>query len=146
MDPSNSSNNSRKGELTISGDGVFTSEDDVGFVVYKGYPYCEACHVRLRLPKCKRCGKSIRDHMEAVEALGGKWCWECFVCAVRIVSCSSFMPEADACLSRDVRDPSITRRSLKGKDTRFVSDVIVLYCGMSAHKMLWFLTDLVWCV
>jgi hypothetical protein len=21
--------------------------------------------------------------MEAVEALGGKWCWGCFVCAVR---------------------------------------------------------------
>ncbi|EPQ52241.1 hypothetical protein GLOTRDRAFT_80480 [Gloeophyllum trabeum ATCC 11539] len=46
-----------------------------------GHPYCEECHVRLRMPKCKRCRKSIRDGMEAVEALGGKWCWECFVCA-----------------------------------------------------------------
>jgi len=61
------------------GDGNF-SEDDVGFTVYKGHPYCEACHVRLRLPKCKRCKKSIRDGSRAVEALGGKWCWECFVC------------------------------------------------------------------
>jgi hypothetical protein len=49
--------------------------------VYKGHPYCEACHVRLRLPKCKRCKKSIRDGAQAVEALGGKWCWECFTCA-----------------------------------------------------------------
>lgn len=50
--------------------------------MYKGYPYCEACHVRLRLPKCKRCKRSIRDSDQAVEALGGKWCWGCFVCAV----------------------------------------------------------------
>ncbi|KIK61602.1 hypothetical protein GYMLUDRAFT_96454 [Collybiopsis luxurians FD-317 M1] len=71
------------GELAFSGDGSFSYDDDddnVGFTVYKGHPYCEACHVRLRLPKCKRCKKPIRDHMEAVEALGGKWCWECFRC------------------------------------------------------------------
>lgn len=56
--------------------------DDVGFTVYRGHPYCEACHVRLRLPKCSRCKKSIRDGAPAVEALGGKWCWECFTCSV----------------------------------------------------------------
>lgn len=85
MDPSKSSTfrSSSKGEIAFSGDGVF-ADDDVGFVVYKGYPYCEACHVRLRLPKCKKCGKSIRDWQEAVEALGGKWCYECFVCAVSL--------------------------------------------------------------
>ncbi|TEB34157.1 hypothetical protein FA13DRAFT_1729645 [Coprinellus micaceus] len=63
------------GELALSGDGDFE-----GFTVYKGHPYCEPCHVRLRLPKCKKCKKSIRDHDRAVEALGGKWCWSCFVC------------------------------------------------------------------
>ncbi|KAJ3731715.1 hypothetical protein DFJ43DRAFT_1077063 [Lentinula guzmanii] len=70
-------------ELTFSGDGTFSyddEDDNVGFTVYKGHPYCEACHVRLRLPKCKKCKRPIRDHMEAVEALGGKWCWECFRC------------------------------------------------------------------
>ncbi|PIL23473.1 hypothetical protein GSI_14784 [Ganoderma sinense ZZ0214-1] len=68
---------------TFAGDGAFTTsaEDDVGFTVYKGHPYCETCHVRLRMPKCKKCKKSIRDGMQAVEALGGKWCWECFTCA-----------------------------------------------------------------
>ncbi|KAJ6577186.1 hypothetical protein B0H19DRAFT_549089 [Mycena capillaripes] len=69
-----------KGELAFSGDGAFVS-DDVGFTVYRGHPYCEACHVRLRLPKCKKCKRSIRDGDEAVEALGGKWCWACFCCA-----------------------------------------------------------------
>ncbi|EIW78383.1 hypothetical protein CONPUDRAFT_83811 [Coniophora puteana RWD-64-598 SS2] len=77
------------GEMLISGDGEFDLGDDdlatgaeggVGFTVYKGYPYCEACHVRLRLPKCKKCKKAIRDGTRAVEALGGKWCWDCFVC------------------------------------------------------------------
>ncbi|KAJ6607377.1 hypothetical protein B0H10DRAFT_2439623 [Mycena sp. CBHHK59/15] len=69
-----------KGELAFSGDGAFVS-DDVGFTVYRGHPHCEACHVRLRLPKCKKCKRSIRDGDEAVEALGGKWCWACFCCA-----------------------------------------------------------------
>lgn len=81
---------------TFAGDGAFTAsaEDDVGFTVYKGHPYCEACHVRLRMPKCKKCKKSIRDGMQAVEALGGKWCWECFTCAVsglllqRLIRCA----------------------------------------------------------
>ncbi|KAF8137511.1 hypothetical protein EV363DRAFT_666897 [Boletus edulis] len=71
----------RTGELNFMGDGEFV-DDDVGFTVYKGHPYCEACHVRLRLPKCKACKKSIRDGVRAVEALGGKWCWGCFVCEV----------------------------------------------------------------
>lgn len=84
MDMSVAAASARTGELSITGDGVF-ADDDVGFVVYKGYPYCEACHVRLRLPRCKKCKKSIRDHMQAVEALGGKWCWECFVCAVSFI-------------------------------------------------------------
>jgi hypothetical protein len=67
------------GGVTFKGDGEFEN-DDVGFTVYKGYPYCEACHVRLRSPKCKRCKKSIRDGMQAVEALGGKFHWQCFCC------------------------------------------------------------------
>ncbi|KAL1742549.1 hypothetical protein HDZ31DRAFT_43010 [Schizophyllum fasciatum] len=71
----------RAGELSVNGDGTFDSGEGVGFTVYRGHPYCENCHVRLRMPKCKRCRKSIRDHTPAVEALGGKWCYECFVCA-----------------------------------------------------------------
>lgn len=70
------------GEVSFSGDGTYsyTEDDEVGFTVYKGYPYCEACHVRLRLPKCKRCKKPLREDVDAIEALGGKWCWECFRC------------------------------------------------------------------
>ncbi|KAI0261598.1 hypothetical protein BC834DRAFT_459805 [Gloeopeniophorella convolvens] len=67
------------GGITFKGDGEFEN-DDVGFTVYKGYPYCEACHVRLRSPKCKKCKNIIRDGMQAVEALGGKYHWECFSC------------------------------------------------------------------
>ncbi|KAG8868559.1 hypothetical protein FRC20_003165 [Serendipita sp. 405] len=59
---------------------VVDQDDDIGFTVYKGHAYCEACHVRLRMPKCKRCNKSIRPGDQAIEALGGKWCWSCFTC------------------------------------------------------------------
>ncbi|THV04681.1 hypothetical protein K435DRAFT_158477 [Dendrothele bispora CBS 962.96] len=69
------------GELSFSGDGSFSAGGEVAsFTVYKGYPYCEPCHVRLRLPKCKKCGKALRDTVPAVEALGGKWCRGCFCC------------------------------------------------------------------
>jgi len=70
------------GELSVTCDGEYAASDDVGFTVYRGHPYCEACHVRLRMPKCKKCKRSIRDGDKAVEALGGKWCWKCFVCKV----------------------------------------------------------------
>jgi hypothetical protein len=60
------------------------NDADVGFTVYNGHPYCEALayHMRLRMPKCRKCKKSIRDGIQAVEALGGKWCLGCFVCEV----------------------------------------------------------------
>ncbi|TFY69324.1 hypothetical protein EVG20_g3197, partial [Dentipellis fragilis] len=67
------------GERKFTGDGEF-GDDDVGFTVHRGYPYCEACHVRLRSPKCKKCKLSIRGGQQAVDALGGKWHWECFTC------------------------------------------------------------------
>ena len=51
---------------------VVNPEDEVGFTVYKGHAYCESCHVRLRMPKCKKCKKSIRPGDQAVEAMGGK--------------------------------------------------------------------------
>lgn len=88
LSPSISADN--KGELALSGDGDFE-----GFTVFRGHPYCEPCHVRLRLPKCKRCKRSIRDNDQAVEALGGKWCWSCFVC--------------DSC-SKPFEDPSFFQR------------------------------------
>ena len=70
--------------INIKGDGAFdvaidADGEEVGFTVFRGHPYCEACHVRLRAPKCKKCKRSIRDGDKAVEALGGKWCFECFV-------------------------------------------------------------------
>ncbi|TFY56478.1 hypothetical protein EVJ58_g7617 [Rhodofomes roseus] len=82
MDPKGASFRSSGGGQTFSGDGEFSGGDgDVRFTVYGGHPYCENCHVRLRYPKCKKCKKPIRDGMRAVEALGGKYCWECFTCA-----------------------------------------------------------------
>ncbi|SJL05423.1 uncharacterized protein ARMOST_08790 [Armillaria ostoyae] len=75
-DPFLSASGGLGGERSFSAD-TQTSE----FMVYRGYAYCEACHVRLRMPKCSRCKKSIREWDEgAVEAMGRKWCWGCFRC------------------------------------------------------------------
>ncbi|WWC87575.1 uncharacterized protein L201_002465 [Kwoniella dendrophila CBS 6074] len=49
------------------------------FVIQKGHPYCERCHLRLHKPKCKACTKPIPDL--AINAMGAKWHQECFVCA-----------------------------------------------------------------
>ncbi|KAL1410120.1 hypothetical protein Q8F55_004123 [Vanrija albida] len=48
------------------------------FVIHKGHPYCERCHLRLHKPKCKGCKKPIPD--VALTALGSQWHAECFVC------------------------------------------------------------------
>ncbi|WVN90514.1 uncharacterized protein L203_105750 [Cryptococcus depauperatus CBS 7841] len=48
------------------------------FVIHKGHPYCESCHLRLHKPKCKACAKPIPDI--AINAMGAKWHKECFVC------------------------------------------------------------------
>ncbi|ORX36445.1 hypothetical protein BD324DRAFT_580570 [Kockovaella imperatae] len=49
------------------------------FVIHKGHPYCENCHIRLHKPKCKACQQPIPD--VAVSAMGAKWHKECFVCS-----------------------------------------------------------------
>ncbi|WVQ77819.1 hypothetical protein IAR50_007509 [Cryptococcus sp. DSM 104548] len=78
LDPSKSSapgtEKARANGTDDGGDDGETSD----FVIHKGHPYCENCHVRLHKPKCKGCRKPIRDM--AVGALGGKWHKECFVC------------------------------------------------------------------
>jgi hypothetical protein len=95
--------------------------------VYKGHPYCEACHVRLRMPKCKHCKKSIRDGMRAVEALGGKWCWECFVCEVCDFPCfhlvdTDLMPD---CAFRAAKNRLMIHRSFCAIISRFASHALV---------------------
>ncbi|PWN35415.1 LIM-domain-containing protein [Meira miltonrushii] len=49
------------------------------FVVHKGYPYCEHCHVSLHKPRCKGCKNPIIDE-EYLTALRGKWHIGCFCC------------------------------------------------------------------
>jgi paxillin len=61
-------------------------QDDEGetnpFVIHKGHPYCERCHMRLHKPKCKACKQPIPDF--AIDALGSKWHKDCFLCSVGI--------------------------------------------------------------
>lgn len=126
----------RSGELALSGDGEFES-DNVGFTVYRGHPYCESCHVRLRLPKCKRCKKSIRDGDRAVEALGGKWCWTCFVCEVRASPEPSFFflfPD-EYQMYRAARSHSKTLRFFSGQKN-LIASLVSASCFGTKYKAL----------
>ncbi|TIA89431.1 hypothetical protein E3P99_02092 [Wallemia hederae] len=51
---------------------------DKPYTMFKGHPYCEGCHNRLHMPKCKTCGKSVTE--DAVDALGSLFHLQCFVC------------------------------------------------------------------
>ena len=57
----------------------FTAE--TGFHDYNGNPHCEKCYVDAACPKCKGCAKAITD--KSVNAMGGSWHIDCFVCKVR---------------------------------------------------------------
>lgn len=55
---------------------------DKPYTMFKGHPYCEGCHNRLHMPKCKTCGKSVTE--DAVDALGSLFHLQCFVCEVSL--------------------------------------------------------------
>jgi paxillin len=60
------------------------AEETNAFVIHKGHPYCERCHLRLHKPKCKACAQPIPD--VAINAMGAKWHKECFVCSVSAIT------------------------------------------------------------
>lgn len=84
------------------------------------------------MPKCKKCKRSIRDGMRAVEALGAKWCWECFVCAVSAsLACQLAGPSLMYFgLFRDVSGHLMTQHSSNARDIRSVRDALVLSSRM----------------
>ncbi|KAJ9658975.1 hypothetical protein H2198_003404 [Neophaeococcomyces mojaviensis] len=49
------------------------------FVEHNSYPYCVRCHTKRTSARCRGCKQQILTDM-TIEALGGKWHDECFVC------------------------------------------------------------------
>lgn len=73
------------GSAAGSDPGLMTADENgkvkhggMEFIVHKGYPYCEKCHINLHKPKCKGCKKPIVHDL--ISALGGKYHPECFTC------------------------------------------------------------------
>ena len=73
------------GSAAGSDPGLMTADENgkvkhggMEFIVHKGYPYCEKCHVNLHKPRCKGCKKPIV--YDLITALGGKYHPECFTC------------------------------------------------------------------
>ncbi|OWZ26148.1 LIM domain-containing protein [Cryptococcus neoformans Tu259-1] len=80
LDPSKSSApGTEKGKQGGGSDGQEEDGETNEFVIHKGHPYCERCHLRLHKPKCKACTLPIPD--VAISAMGAKWHKECFVCS-----------------------------------------------------------------
>lgn len=53
---------------------------DSGYHEHNGNPHCEKCYVEATCDKCKGCKKAITD--KSVNAMGGAWHLDCFVCKV----------------------------------------------------------------
>lgn len=73
------------GSAAGSDPGLMTADENgkvkhggMEFIVHKGYPYCEKCHISLHKPRCKGCKKPII--YDLITALGGKYHPECFTC------------------------------------------------------------------
>lgn len=73
------------GSAAGSDPGLMTADENgkvkhggMEFIVHKGYPYCEKCHISLHKPRCKTCKKPII--YDLITALGGKYHPECFTC------------------------------------------------------------------
>ncbi|SPO31973.1 related to Paxillin [Ustilago trichophora] len=74
------------GSAAGSDPGLMTADENgkvkhggMEFIVHKGYPYCEKCHISLHKPRCKGCKKPIV--YDLITALGGKYHPECFTCS-----------------------------------------------------------------
>ncbi len=82
LDPSKSSAPGTERSRNARTDGEDPEEEieTNDFVIHKGHPYCEKCHLRLHKPKCKACSKPIPDM--AISAMGAKWHKDCFNCSV----------------------------------------------------------------
>ncbi|KAG0143223.1 hypothetical protein CROQUDRAFT_724690 [Cronartium quercuum f. sp. fusiforme G11] len=48
------------------------------FVLHRGYPYCEKCHIRLHKPKCWSCKQPMTG--DIITAIGKQWHEHCFKC------------------------------------------------------------------
>ena len=73
------------GSAAGSDPGLMTADENgkvkhggMEFIVHKGYPYCERCHISLHKPRCKGCKKPIV--YDLITALGSKYHPECFTC------------------------------------------------------------------
>ena len=106
---------------------VVNPDDEVGFTVHKGHAYCESCHVRLRMPKCRKCKKSIRPGDQAVEAMGGKWCWNCFVCAVSLRAPLALLLPSLTCVLSAVESRLTTLNFTNIRSSLFAESVTVSF-------------------
>lgn len=73
------------GSAAGSDPGLMTADENgkvkhggMEFIVHKGYPYCEKCHVNLHKPRCNGCKKPVLGDL--ISALRAKWHPECFTC------------------------------------------------------------------
>lgn len=89
----------------------FSSESP--FVEHNGYPYCVSCHTKRTSARCKACKQPILNEM-TVEALGGKWHDDCFVCC----ECAGDFGEEGRFFVREVEVPLTEKEKRRGMDRK----------------------------
>jgi hypothetical protein len=74
-----------------------------------GYAYCVRCHTRRTSARCRGCKNQILDEV-TVEALGGKWHENCFVC----LECGGGFGDEGRFFVRDVSVEPTEKEKRKG--------------------------------
>ncbi|KAL6251056.1 hypothetical protein RBB50_001264 [Rhinocladiella similis] len=98
------------------------------FVERDNYAYCVSCHTKRTSARCRRCKQQILDEL-TVEALGGKYHEECFVC----FECGGGFGDEGRFFVRDV-DVEPTDKERRRGITRKVEEKAV--CGPCEERRL----------
>jgi hypothetical protein len=98
------------------------------FVERDNYAYCVSCHTRRTSARCRECKQQILDEL-TVEALGGKYHEQCFVC----FECGGGFGDEGRFFVRDV-EVKPTEKEVRRGITRKVEEKAV--CGPCEERRL----------
>ena len=98
-------------------------DSNTPFVEKDGYAYCVRCHTKRTSSRCRECKNPILDEV-TVEALGGKWHEQCFVC----FECNHGFGDDGRFFVRDVPVEPTEKEKRKGITTKMEEKAVCSAC------------------